>query len=159
MRAASLRSLSSTPGVGPGVELGVGGRRSSGRAVGAAGAREGPVSACANGHTKIRIACSFSAMTIARGYARSVQEAQTGSSPRQAVRRKLHDEDAMTAARTRTSTKTTPMLFTRQRQLLQLLDALGGSVAKFDFQKLLFLYCQEASVGAPYDFVPYEFGP
>jgi len=52
-----------------------------------------------------------------------------------------------------------PMLFSRQRQLLQLLDALGGASSKLDFQKLLFLYCQEAATGeAPYDFVPYKFG-
>jgi uncharacterized protein (DUF488 family) len=65
----------------------------------------------------------------------------------------------MTATIARTSTRTTPMLFSRQRQLLQLLDALGGTSGKLDFQKLLFLYCQEASTGeAPYDFVPYKFG-
>lgn len=51
-----------------------------------------------------------------------------------------------------------PMLFARQRQLLQLLDALGGSVGKTDFQKLLFLYCQQAQATAPYQFVPYKFG-
>ncbi|WP_441288588.1 hypothetical protein ACSRUE_42725 [Sorangium sp. KYC3313] len=45
----------------------------------------------------------------------------------------------MTTAHARTSTKTTPMLFARQRQLLQLLDAVGGSAGKLDFQKLLFL--------------------
>lgn len=50
------------------------------------------------------------------------------------------------------------MLLARQRQLLQLLDALGGSASKLDFQKLLFLYCQESTSGAPYDFVPYKFG-
>jgi len=65
----------------------------------------------------------------------------------------------MTATTNRTSTRTTPMLFSRQRQLLQLLDALGGTSAMLDFQKLLFLYCQESSTGeAPYDFVPYKFG-
>jgi len=65
----------------------------------------------------------------------------------------------MTATTTRTSTRTTPMLFSRQRQLLQLLDALGGTSCMLDFQKLLFLYCQESSTGeAPYDFVPYKFG-
>jgi len=65
----------------------------------------------------------------------------------------------MTATTARTSTRTTPMLFARQRQLLQLLDALGGTSGMLDFQKLLFLYCQEASTGeAPYDFVPYKFG-
>ena len=50
------------------------------------------------------------------------------------------------------------MLLARQRQVLRLLDALGGSLGKLDFQKLLFLYCQELSSGAPYDFVPYKFG-
>lgn len=51
------------------------------------------------------------------------------------------------------------MLFSRQRQLLQLLDALGGTSGMLDLQKLLFLYCQESSTGeAPYDFVPYKFG-
>ncbi len=65
----------------------------------------------------------------------------------------------MTATTARTSTRSTPMLFSRQRQLLQLLDALGGTSGMLDFQKLLFLYCQESSTGeAPYDFVPYKFG-
>lgn len=65
----------------------------------------------------------------------------------------------MTATTARTSARSTPMLFSRQRQLLQLLDALGGTSGMLDFQKLLFLYCQEASTGeAPYDFVPYKFG-
>lgn len=65
----------------------------------------------------------------------------------------------MTATTARTSAHSTPMLFSRQRQLLQLLDALGGTSGMLDFQKLLFLYCQEESTGeAPYDFVPYKFG-
>lgn len=51
-----------------------------------------------------------------------------------------------------------PFLFSRQRQLLQLLDALGGSAKNLDFQKLLFLYCQELTSGRPYDFVPYKYG-
>jgi hypothetical protein len=51
------------------------------------------------------------------------------------------------------------MLFERQRRLLTLLDALGGSVGFVDFQKLLFLYCEEVASGRPYDFVPYKFGP
>jgi hypothetical protein len=50
------------------------------------------------------------------------------------------------------------MLFARQRQLLQLLDALGGMASNIDFQKLLLLYCQESTTEAPYDFVPYKFG-
>lgn len=51
-----------------------------------------------------------------------------------------------------------PKLLARQRRLLLLLDALGGSVRNRDFQKLLFLYCQESTSGRPYDFVPYRFG-
>lgn len=58
----------------------------------------------------------------------------------------------------RTTTRSTPRLFERQRQLLHLLDMLGGTLGKLDFQKLLFLYCQELADGAPYDFVPYRFG-
>lgn len=49
------------------------------------------------------------------------------------------------------------MLLNRQRQLLALLDALGGRVGNLDFQKLLFLYCQETA-SSSYDFVPYKFG-
>lgn len=65
----------------------------------------------------------------------------------------------MTATTARTSARTTPILFSRQRQLLQVLDSLGGRVEALDFQNLLFLYCQELSSGdAPYDFVPYKFG-
>jgi len=64
----------------------------------------------------------------------------------------------MTAMSPRVFLRTTPMLYSRQRQLLQLLDALGGTVGKLDFQKLLFLYCQELQLNAPYDFVPYKLG-
>lgn len=51
-----------------------------------------------------------------------------------------------------------PPLFARQRQLLQLLEALSGGASKTDFQKLLFLYCQQANRAPPYQFVPYKFG-
>lgn len=57
------------------------------------------------------------------------------------------------------STRSTPILFSRQRQLLELLVALGGIVNKLDFQKLLFLFCQELTTrDAPYEFVPYKYG-
>lgn len=49
-------------------------------------------------------------------------------------------------------------LFARQRLLLRLLEELGGRAGKMDFQKFLFLYCQEPSSGQPYEFVPYKFG-
>lgn len=49
-----------------------------------------------------------------------------------------------------------PMLFDRQKRLLALLDALDGESRKLDFQKLLFLYCQETGETAPYEFVPYK---
>jgi uncharacterized protein (DUF488 family) len=49
------------------------------------------------------------------------------------------------------------MLFDRQKRLLALLDAHNGEVGLLDFQKLLFLYCQEVEE-APYEFVPYKYG-
>jgi hypothetical protein len=50
------------------------------------------------------------------------------------------------------------MLFERQRLLLALTDALGGTVAHTDFQKLLFLYTKDWEADPSYDFVPYQFG-
>lgn len=50
------------------------------------------------------------------------------------------------------------MIFERQKRLLALLDAIGGSAGSLDFQKLLFLYCQEAEEKPSYEFVPYRFG-
>jgi len=64
----------------------------------------------------------------------------------------------MTPNNARTPPRATPMLYSRQRQLLQLLNALGGTAGKLDFQKLLFLYCQGQPSTAPYDFVPYKYG-
>jgi hypothetical protein len=64
----------------------------------------------------------------------------------------------MTAAHTITTTRSTPRLYARQRQLLQLLDALGGTADKLDFQNLLFRYCEEPLDNAPYQFVPYQHG-
>jgi hypothetical protein len=64
----------------------------------------------------------------------------------------------MSVASVKTPTRTPAGLFARQRQLLTLLDALGGSEGNLDFQKLLFLYCQEPSSASPYEFVPYKFG-
>lgn len=56
-------------------------------------------------------------------------------------------------------------LHDRQLQLLALLDALGGKASNLDYQKLLFLFCQESSAveqdiptSAPYEFVPYRYG-
>ncbi len=64
----------------------------------------------------------------------------------------------MTPSRAKSVPKATTVLFERQRLLLGLLEALGGTAAMLDFQKLLFLYCQEAGATAPYEFVPYRFG-
>ncbi|WP_265595570.1 DUF488 domain-containing protein [Verrucomicrobium sp. BvORR106] len=50
------------------------------------------------------------------------------------------------------------MLFERQKRLLALTDALGGSVGNLDFQKLLFLFCKEVEDSPSFDFVPYRFG-
>jgi uncharacterized protein (DUF488 family) len=66
--------------------------------------------------------------------------------------------DGMGLSNARTSQGATPRLLARQRQLLLLLDTLGGAAGNLDFQKLLFLYCQEPDSGRPYDFVPYKFG-
>jgi hypothetical protein len=51
-----------------------------------------------------------------------------------------------------------PILLNRQKHLLALLKALGGRLGNLDFQKLLFLYCQESGVSETYEFVPYKFG-
>ena len=45
----------------------------------------------------------------------------------------------------------------RQARLLVFLDALGGRIGALDFQKLLFLFCQE-QLTATYEFVPYSYG-
>jgi len=50
------------------------------------------------------------------------------------------------------------MVFDRQKRLLALLDAHSGLLRNIDFQKLLFLYCQEVEETPTYDFVPYKFG-
>lgn len=50
------------------------------------------------------------------------------------------------------------MLFERQKRLLALVNALGGEVGNLDFQKLLFLYCQEVEGAPTYEFVPYKYG-
>ena len=50
------------------------------------------------------------------------------------------------------------MLFARQKLLLSLLDKLGGEAGNKDYQKLLFLYCQEVEQPPAYEFVPYKYG-
>ena len=49
------------------------------------------------------------------------------------------------------------MLFDRQKTMIALLSSLGGEAGNLDFQKLLFLYCQEQQTPS-YEFVPYRFG-
>ena len=51
------------------------------------------------------------------------------------------------------------VIFDRQRQLLSLLDALGGRASTEDFQNLLFLHCQGMEEPRPYEFVPHGSGP
>lgn len=51
-----------------------------------------------------------------------------------------------------------PLVLERQRLLLGLLDAVGGKATNLDFQKLLFLLCQDPSISGSYEFVPYKFG-
>jgi len=50
------------------------------------------------------------------------------------------------------------MLLHRQKKLLALLDAHGGTMPHRDFQKLLFLFCQEQGAEADFEFVPFRFG-
>jgi uncharacterized protein (DUF488 family) len=50
------------------------------------------------------------------------------------------------------------VLFERHKRLLAVLKALGGEVGLLDFQKLLFLYCQEIEEKPSYEFVPYKYG-
>jgi hypothetical protein len=64
----------------------------------------------------------------------------------------------MALSHAKSAPKAAPFLFERQRLLLGLLEALGGKAGSLDFQKLLFLYCQEDGVAGAYDFVPYRFG-
>jgi uncharacterized protein (DUF488 family) len=64
----------------------------------------------------------------------------------------------MKASKAKTAKASSPLLFDRQRQLLTLLDAIGGAAGNLDFQKLLFLYCQDVAAESPYEFVPYRFG-
>ncbi|HWU89188.1 MAG TPA: DUF488 domain-containing protein [Kofleriaceae bacterium] len=64
----------------------------------------------------------------------------------------------MRVSKARASQRAAPALFERQRQLLMLLNALGGTAGNLDFQKILFLYCQDPASGSPYEFVPYKFG-
>lgn len=56
-------------------------------------------------------------------------------------------------------------MYSRHRRLLGLLIALGDRVGNLDFQKLLFLHCQElmsvsdaGQAASLYDFVPYRYG-
>jgi len=52
----------------------------------------------------------------------------------------------------------TAVLLGRHRLLLGLLHAFGGRERNLDFQKLLFLYCQEPNANRAYEFVPYKYG-
>ena len=58
----------------------------------------------------------------------------------------------------RTYQPKTPRLLPRQRLLINLLDSLDSPTSSRDFQKLLFLYCQESDSNSLYEFVPYRFG-
>lgn len=64
----------------------------------------------------------------------------------------------MSLSLARSPQRAEPVLFERQRRLLTLLDALGGRAGNLDFQKLVFLHCQEPDAAGAYEFVPYKFG-
>ena len=64
-----------------------------------------------------------------------------------------------------TSDSGQPQTYARQRQLLALLETLGDNEGNRDFQKLLFLYCQDlkstgqaGTATSLYEFVPYRYG-
>lgn len=50
------------------------------------------------------------------------------------------------------------MILHRQKYLLALLASADGPVGNLDFQKLLFLSCQECDVNTFYEFIPYRYG-
>ena len=56
------------------------------------------------------------------------------------------------------NTHEAPRLPPRQRLLIGLLGSFNHSLSNLDFQKLLFLYCQESDSPRPYEFVPYKLG-
>ena len=64
-----------------------------------------------------------------------------------------------TVSRERNAKPDVPRLLPRQRLLLDMLHALDGDIGNLDFQKLLFLYCQELGSQSPYEFIPYQYGP
>lgn len=51
-----------------------------------------------------------------------------------------------------------PIINYRQKALVGLLSALGGSAGNTDFQKYLFLYAQEFEDTPSFEFVPYKYG-
>ena len=51
-----------------------------------------------------------------------------------------------------------PRLLPRQRLLIGLLASFDCPLSNLQFQKLLFLYCQESDSPSPYEFVPYRYG-
>src|SRR5258708_30357535 len=57
-----------------------------------------------------------------------------------------------------TSSQVLPILPSRQKVLLALLQAIGGRAGNLDYQKLLFLYCAQAGEAPTYEFVPYKLG-
>jgi hypothetical protein len=76
-----------------------------------------------------------------------------------AVRRSLFASSLLIAGVLKAATdRTTTMLFERQRLLLALTEALGGTVPQTDFQKLLFFYSREWEQEPSYEFVPYQYG-
>jgi uncharacterized protein (DUF488 family) len=65
----------------------------------------------------------------------------------------------MPATKRKKSSADPAVLPERQRQLLLLLNALGGRVSDRDFATLLFRYCQELAAGVLYEFVPSASSP
>jgi hypothetical protein len=91
---------------------------------------------------------------------RSIPMTPAATRPLASLRRPVPDRDREMPHPSESPLEPTKaVFFDRQRRLLALLNALGGRVGNLDFQKLLFLFCQESGVGPPpYEFVPYKFG-
>lgn len=49
-------------------------------------------------------------------------------------------------------------MFYRQKILLSLIEAFGGTLSRVDLQKYLFLYTKQCQKEPSYDFVPYKYG-
>jgi hypothetical protein len=96
---------------------------------------------------------SYTAPTWSRSKARATAYGSLGESGGPWPRSPLRSPSVL-LSNAKSAPKAAPVIFERQRLLLRLLDALGGAAGSLDFQKPLFLYCQESGSTGAYEFVP-----